>query len=283
METVDYIELLNGSADRCGLDRSDLGEVEFGNLRDKHSDALRSAWEFQYWSDLIVTEKRTYRPEWDQNATYAAGVEVYYPPTQKYYVATDSSTGQTPDSLVSWSECGAEFVRNVSLDQAGQTPIGIILAVLDANPDLVRNARSVSWSKTAMGIVVLRDLPFVYVTFKQRCPVLKGEPFDATLAYPPGQQFYYSSPTCRGNFYDVLALTSPGDTPESVPGSFQLVPIPRIFGRYLKAQAAGEWLSENQNDNAEDQFTLAAAALVNLGAVLTGQEGQTQATEVLTR
>ena len=113
MLTVDYIDVLQATADLCGLDRSNLGTVEFAQLRAFHNKRLATAWEFEFWPDLIRYEQRWFRPDYSATPTYAAGDQRFYPATQKYYQALRATTGNAPASaegvttLAYWADCTA--------------------------------------------------------------------------------------------------------------------------------------------------------------------------------
>ena len=94
MVRVDYDSVLFSSADLCGLDRSNLPTADFSQLRSAHSRRLRVAWEYDFWPDVIRTEKRYFRPLYLTATAYTAGTEVYW--NGKYYQALTATTGNDP-------------------------------------------------------------------------------------------------------------------------------------------------------------------------------------------
>lgn len=85
MRTVDYSDVLHGSAGLAGLGPDDVGTGEFRLFRQAHDRRLQQAWEVHDWPDLCRTEQRTFRTQWSATTTYAAGAEVYDVPSATYY------------------------------------------------------------------------------------------------------------------------------------------------------------------------------------------------------
>lgn len=101
LRTVDYVSVLNGSADLCGLDRSNISTDDFRELRQAHDRRLQTAWEYDLWPELIRTEKRYYRDLYSVATAYVASTatvptEVFFPATGKYYQNVKASTGVDP-------------------------------------------------------------------------------------------------------------------------------------------------------------------------------------------
>lgn len=110
MRTVDYSEILHGSAALAGMRPDDLGPTEFALYRTFHDRRLQSAWEIHRWSDLCPTEKRYYRQLWAIATTYAATDERFDVPSGKYFQALRASTGEAPmtagvENSAYWAEC----------------------------------------------------------------------------------------------------------------------------------------------------------------------------------
>ena len=53
-------------------------------------------WNRYFWPDLMLTEKRYFRPVWSSVTTYAAGTEVYFHQEQRYYQALKAGVVTTP-------------------------------------------------------------------------------------------------------------------------------------------------------------------------------------------
>lgn len=215
-------------------------------------------------------------------SAYVAGNQVYYPSTDTYYQAIAGGTGNLPTDPAFWGALTI-FDRYVSKDAPGQTAIGTAWWVWDYNRRVRADAKEVVWFLSQNGIQVLTDTPYVWVEFKIRAPHLWGNKWSATTLYTAGQQVFYRSAALAGNFYTATAGVFAGESPETTPGSWARVELPYIFKEYLEAGGAADYLTGDDNDQADRLRGLADNWLANQSAVLLGQEGQTQRTIVLTR
>lgn len=118
MVTIDYIDLLNGSAHYAGIEPDDASADEFSTFRLLHGDRLKRIWEWRRWHDLRRTEKRYFRDLYVAQA-YSATNEVYYPGPQKYYQALRTAPGTEAPATLSgttwttnlayWAESATEY------------------------------------------------------------------------------------------------------------------------------------------------------------------------------
>jgi hypothetical protein len=99
VRTVDYSEVLNGSAALAGLGPDDVGTSEFRLLRQYHDRRLQQAWEIHPWPDLTRVEQRTFRPQWSALTTYLATAEVYDVPTGNYYQSLQAGNTNNPPTI----------------------------------------------------------------------------------------------------------------------------------------------------------------------------------------
>jgi hypothetical protein len=114
MRTVDYSDVLRGSAALAGLQVSDLSPAEFALFRAAHDRRLQVAWECHRWPELCRFEQRSFRAPWDAGHAYAAGDEVLDIHTLSYLQALQASTGQPPTiaNVVNgsyWAVCQAQY------------------------------------------------------------------------------------------------------------------------------------------------------------------------------
>lgn len=107
----------------------------------------REFWESFWWPEVMVAERRQFRPDWLIGTTYGApsataAVEVYYPPARKYYQSLRAgNTGNAPATLV-----GSDYVENsdwwaVSTeDYSGDDwATGKVFTVVDGQGMITRN------------------------------------------------------------------------------------------------------------------------------------------------
>jgi hypothetical protein len=114
MRTVDYSDVLCGSAALAGLQVSDLSPAEFALFRAAHDRRLQVAWECHRWPEICRYEQRSFRAPWDAAHAYAAGDEVLDIPTLTYLQALQASTGQPPTianvvNQAYWAPCQAQY------------------------------------------------------------------------------------------------------------------------------------------------------------------------------
>jgi hypothetical protein len=99
LRTVDYSEVLSGSAALSGMGPTDIGSSEFVLFRQFHDRRLQKAWEIHAWPDLCRTEQRTFRPLWSASTTYGAGPERYDVATANYYQSLQAANLNNPPTI----------------------------------------------------------------------------------------------------------------------------------------------------------------------------------------
>lgn len=120
MRTVDYSEVLRGTAGLAGLLKDDVDNTDFALLRAFHDRRLQLAWEIHDWPDLVRTEQRWFREEYNNATAYtaptaASATEVFYTPAQKYYQALRATTGNAPansdgtTNTAFWADCAQSY------------------------------------------------------------------------------------------------------------------------------------------------------------------------------
>lgn len=116
MRTADYIDILNGTALRCGISLDEASGDEFTALRGLLSDRLSTFWDHHFWPALLRIQKRYFRLLWNSADSYAApsltaAVERYYAPEQKYYQTLRAVPANNPPAIAGatnldyWAEC----------------------------------------------------------------------------------------------------------------------------------------------------------------------------------
>lgn len=122
MVTIDYIDLLNGSARAAGIALDQASGDEFTSFRQFHRDRLKRVWEYRQWHDLKRTEKRYFRPLY-VSQSYAAGAEVYFGGTQEYYQSLRAVPGgQAPETWdgSSWTANEAYWAASTTIYSADE-------------------------------------------------------------------------------------------------------------------------------------------------------------------
>lgn len=341
MLTISYEEIINGVEDLIGLKRGTTDVYDWGRFKMWAARRLLTAWEFAPWPDLMLLERRLFRTALAAHTTdsipsTAAGTQIFYWPTGKYYVAMDTNTVPPLNSIgtfrspkwgelkpiysgtawavgttyaggdvVKWDQNGEyyqsktggnvgnypsdttywyqlpSFDRYVALDQSGQTPIGTVFGVYDKSPRLVRNARELQWQLDGSYVRVLEEVPYVWLWFRKRTPLLFGDTW-ASGSYAVGDQVYYETATLNGDFYKCIATATtenPTDT-----AKWEKIEIPRIFYRYLVHAIYTDSLpGDGQNEKRNAEEAVAQRLLADQQMVMMQQQNQGPGMSVLTR
>lgn len=237
--------------------------------------AVNPAW----WAEAVPSYSAA---DYDSTKAYAAGNQVFWPTTGRYYQChTAAVAGVNPSDVAFWGVL-TPFDQYIGWDQTGAiatltpTPVGDVFNVYDRNPDIFAAAQPLTWHESANGIEVFTSQPTVWLVHRKRPPFLKGNTFDPTKPYSPGEQVYFSATSAAGNvladFYDSKATDLSGANPPAAPGFWAKVEIPFHFGEWLIHAAAADMLSKDAKDDwSGDEMTLANESLL---AELDKQERQ---------
>lgn len=115
MRTVTYKSVLDGFLRTAGEVADDPNDIDAAAAMEFLDQALSAAHEFWRWPELVLIEKRFFRPTYDNAETYAAGAEVYFPQSQLYYRALRATLGNAPANSEAaannsyWAELGEEI------------------------------------------------------------------------------------------------------------------------------------------------------------------------------
>lgn len=133
------------------------------------------------------------------------------------------------------------FNPDFGRDVAWHTPMGFVLGVWNGNPETDDpDVLPLSYEITDDGVRVFEDPGEAWFNFTTVPPALFGAPWSASTAYAIGDQVYYQSGN-TGDFYNVIAATTAGDTPLSAPAKFSVVEIPARYTVWLQYQIAADW------------------------------------------
>lgn len=144
-----------------------------------------------------------------------------------------------------------EFDQYVGYTQTGETAIGEVFRVTNANPRITRGFVEYPFWLSENGVQVTNGPATVWLEYRIRRSGLTGDTYSATTAYTAGQQIYYTTTGGIGNFYDCVTSTSAGDSPVSAAAKWSLVEIPYIFGQYLIWSCYADLLAgDGQTDKA---------------------------------
>lgn len=135
-----------------------------------------------YWAEC----KRSYDADnYSATTAYAAGDQVFYPQTARWYQAFASTTGNVPTDTTKWGELTV-FVPSIPRTMAGYFTIGHVKAIYDLDPRQATHAAKLDFTETH-DAWMLHDVgyPLPWVEYRRRCPVLDAEVFSSTATYTP--------------------------------------------------------------------------------------------------
>lgn len=260
MRLVDFETVLVQSIQACGLDRYNINEQTFSQIRDFASYRLKYIWEYDTWPDLVRTTKLT----------------VTNSDTTHYIVIPD-------DGVITNTE------GTFKID------IGTILQVTVEDPRITGKVHDIGWSfdeyETQLGntwstvkrlIIDKPGLTEAYVTYRISCPELNGDLFNSTNAYLPGQMVYwayqptkYVGPTIssiyagkKGNFWKALVQTTeqPNFGNNSIPtisDKWEKVKIPAFACQYLVKGIHADWLKSEMQIEYSQMIDMEAQTLLD--------------------
>jgi hypothetical protein len=280
MLTVSTASVLNGVFKRVGITPSDASTADVEAMLDMVSDRLATAKEYYRWPVYTIIEQRFFRPLWLAGSTYAADAEVYYEPTDKYYVCLSAtSAGQDPeDTPAKWEEM-ENFNHQVDYAQAGETRIAVVLGAWDADPRAYPDALELKRTLRQDGVGFEPDLEATSVWLEYMAPAdsLAAEVFDAAATYAVNELIYWTD----GEVYKCIVQTTAGQDPTDTPASWELVPFPAFLARAVKAGALKDWNVAGEKEQSakleqlqEDAFQDLLDEQVFLVTKMQGQTGR---------
>jgi len=204
--------------------------------------------------------------EWEPDTPYAQGAIELYDPTHEYYICWSPHTSGSTIDLTQFSLL-TPFNRYIDYNQTWPalsapvgttgpaTPIGEFMRATDFDPRITTKLVEFPFWLSQDGAQFVRmkhEFTWVWLTFRLRRVTLGGCVFNPETTYLAGFQMYYvSTLTGKGNFYAANTTTTAGDTPDSQPDEWTLLPIPYTFRGYLIQAGYADWLrSDGQADKA---------------------------------
>ncbi len=254
MDTVPYQQVLREAAGLAGFTLDQLSATPKTQLKTFISRRAREYWRRGWWAQLMHAEERFYRSDYAAGTTYATGDQVYYATTAKYYEALQATTGNLPTNATYWEEV-TELDAYVALAQAGENEIGDVRLVSPDNPAEIHDPRTQPFRLIGDRIYILgEDVPSsVYVWYREPAPRWIGDDFDATAAYGVGEIVYYESdpadydPDFEGDFFECVATTTAGQSPETVAASWSRIEFPAFLAESVAQAAYADFVRQDGN------------------------------------
>ncbi len=110
MRAVPYSQVLGLASQLC-FGVATPNSTDAATLNAFIQENTTAFWRSFWWPELMIVEQRAFRDNYTGN--HAAGTEVYYPPTQAYYLATKGPTTVAPATLAAgvWSTNYSEWIE----------------------------------------------------------------------------------------------------------------------------------------------------------------------------
>lgn len=287
MRTVPYRTVLHEALDLLGVVPAEAAVEQAQSVTRAVNRRLRAAWEAFDWPELVRTEERYFRAEYDAAATYASGDEVWWTDgagDTAYYRATGATTGNDPDDEDFWELPGDDFERWIGWEQAGETAIGEALDIYAANPATSRTPREIPYLVTWRGLEIVPGTATpasVWVRYRLRPVEMTATEYDATEAYAAGEAVYF---TDDGRVYEAVEEVSALASPSVDPGSWLERRFPYILAHAVALGAYADVLRvEGQSERAAIEERAASGALMAEVEKIEAQQHQARRWGVQTR
>lgn len=293
MKTTPYRTIRDGVIQRMGIDPAQsLLPSQASAIAEYATSAAAQAWGFFDWPEITLTEGRTPVGEGFRQGVYT--FESDFVGTTNYigralqgssfadpawrikrvqmtvdgvFINTDTAIDVAWDDRANPSTIYTEtttnpeaedFVPYILLDATGQTRIGEVQAVYDADPTGTALYRPMRYVVTDDRILIPDYAEGeVYVVFSLPQPRFTSAAFSASAAYEPGDLVYYNT---TGDCYEALQSSS-GNLPTDATFWYRHR-IPAFLADYLKFYAIAETLAEDgQYDKSQFQFLRAEGIL----------------------
>ena len=244
MRTLKFSSVIYGVSQLAGLDRDNLPNHFFKQVRDLANHRLGIAWETEYWPDLLRISELA--------VTTTGGVST---------IAYPADAGEI-------LEVYSKNPRKTTLHSS----VGFVL--YDDGTDSDTNS-----GKT---ITVFSTTSPLYVEYRIARPMLTGDSgYSASTEYEDGTQIYY--PT-TGHFYTRKNQSgSEAGVAPTVTADWDKALVPKIFENYLIRGIYADYLrSSGQTDTTSREDQNAEGFLVLESDKLYRQQGQVRTTKVVT-
>lgn len=111
-------------------------------------------WDDRPWPELLNYQERAFAAPYVASRDYAAGDMVWYATTEKYYAASQDSTGNAPTNVTFWAETSRPAALTVEHEQYGLDKISKVWGVWSKDPRVNTTALDLGFIQTGDGFVV---------------------------------------------------------------------------------------------------------------------------------
>ena len=223
--------------------------ADYDLFEDALNDAVRRAYSFQKWPELMRTEERQYMPDWAVGTAYVADNYVYH--EEAYWKCLKSDTGTEPgtDDTV-WSADVSKMPKMIQLAQPWEAFIidqdGVDLSdfAFKTDPRLnpkLRAMQGCDWWQDSI-VVPAEAGATVWCKFMPEAPKYSFTEWDDETAYVLGDVCYV---VLTGKCWQALAAST-NVAPGTDDTKWLEVGVPDFLAEYLSEVLLGEWLTEQE-------------------------------------
>lgn len=252
-ETITAGALLDAIHQQNGFDpdHMDLTDKERGHYTLLVNQAIRRAWEAEIWPQLVVTEKRHYRPTWTEGQNYPAGYEVWHGSGYWRSLQAANVGNEPADDSTWWEAAEGDMIYYIAFDQPWETEVidetGVDWerCIFDGSPLRNPDRAPVEGCRPfEQSILVPPDVAPLepWVRYRPKRPRISFVEWDEATGYAAGDVRYRTE--TRQAYRALQAST--GKTPETSTEYWGAVGVPAMFEDYIRMTVGAQRMSEDE-------------------------------------
>ena len=256
---------------------------ELSQMEDIVNQEYRTVMEAEFWPQLMLTERRQYRPTYDAGVPYTVGQEVIDDPTLEsptyYRSLTNANIDHALTDTTNWQASPEDFVPYIAFNQPWETNVidysGIQLddCVYHKDPLIWPRAapvKGVKFWKNSLLIPTLNMPKLPYIRFRPAFCEVSYTAWSNATNYAAGDGCY--APTLGMSY---IALIPNSNVDPTVSGDIWCpVTIQTMFFKYLQWQCAGMLTSEQEGRVRGEKLSLAATEMERLRHMFLQKSGE---------
>lgn len=175
----------------------------------------------------------------------------------------------------------------ISDTQGNETAIDVIFDVFQSDPNARIPGSRIGYTRTTGGTQLIGPTAPdpVWLYYRKQRPVFSGPTLDLASSYSTGFTVFYTTSAAAGtsDYYQCIVATTPTQTPDSTPNSWQILTVPYEFFEYCVYSAMSDWFRVNgQIQKAQAMDSFAQGCMDDAADKMERQQGQPQPLKVAT-
>ena len=252
---------------------------------------------------------------WLCRATFTANAAATTSGTYTVSISTDGSTtsyaGDTTKGIYIWGNLVQQTTNvpvndaNLAWDQTGENAIDVMFNAWASNPGAMNNPWPLTYEFNAQGIQFINATPYpasytingivqssqyglapsnpIWIHYRKAMPSWTGLTYDSTATYAVGGQVYFNNSSNNGDYYKCIVATTAGQSPDTTPTSWQVIPLYESLFQFVLYNAYAQWLmTDGQEDKAESMLAIAESKLADAADKQERQMGFVMVTKMQT-